>query len=167
MHDYDEDNEFISKTQRKRECHTLQELGEALIALSRNSLEQIPLNDDLKNAILEAHRIKQRGAMKRQRQYIGRLMRDADSDAIQQAYDRITSPHQVDVQQLHKIERWRDRLIEQGDDALGELLNDYPHADRQHLRQLSRTASREQEQHKAPKAAREIFQYLKGLFAAD
>ncbi|MDH3948291.1 MAG: DUF615 domain-containing protein, partial [Gammaproteobacteria bacterium] len=76
MHDDDPfDNAPISKTQRKRDAHALQELGESLVKLNKSALEQIPLPADLHAAIAEAQRLHQRGALKRQLQYIGKLMR--------------------------------------------------------------------------------------------
>ena len=68
---------------------------------------------------------------------------------------------------LHKIEKVRDELVEKGDAALTDLLNDYPDVDRQQLRNLIRSAQKEREQHKPSKAYREIYQMLKALMLED
>ncbi len=161
----DNDEEWISKSQRKRECHQLQDLGSKLVNLPQADLDNIPLGDDLRQAIHEAKRIKQRGALKRQLQFIGKLMRNSDAEAIRAAYQRVTNPFQEDIKQFHQLEQWRERLLRDGDDALESLLQEYPQADRQHIRQLIRSADKEKKANKPPKAARELFQYLKSLMS--
>ena len=78
MHNDPFDETPVSKSQRKREAHALQALGESLVKLNKSALSQIPLSDDLRNAIEEAQHLSQRGALKRQLQYIGKLMRQSD-----------------------------------------------------------------------------------------
>ena len=158
--------EWVSKSQLKRDAHALLELGKKLVQLDKGLLAKIPLPDNLLEAINSARKIRQHGALKRQLQYIGKLMRKTDAEPIQAAYEAVTSHIHADTRQLHKIENWRDRLLGDGDQALGELLDHYPHADRQHLRQLMRSAKKEQERSKPPRAARELFQYLKALVAS-
>ncbi|MDY6980581.1 MAG: ribosome biogenesis factor YjgA [Pseudomonadota bacterium] len=163
----DHDEEWISKSQRKRECHALQDLGSELVKLSRADLDKIPLDDELQQAINEARRIKQRGALKRQMQFIGKLIRQRDAEALQQAYDRVMHPFEEDIKHFHQLEKWRERLLNDGDAALEKLVEEQPDTDRQHVRQLIRSARNEQKQNKPPKAARELFQYLKALMAED
>ncbi|MFO8024201.1 ribosome biogenesis factor YjgA [Thiohalophilus sp.] len=162
----DHDEEWISKSRRKRECHALQDLGSELVKLSRADLDKIPLDDELQQAINEARRIKQRGALKRQMQFIGKLMRQRDAEALQQAYDRVMHPFEEDIKHFHQLEKWRERLLTDGDAALEKLVEEQPDTDRQHVRQLIRSARNEQKQNKPPKAARELFQYLKSLMGS-
>jgi ribosome-associated protein len=150
-----------SKTRRKREAEARQQLGAALLKLSKSAFAQIPLPEKLADALAEARRIRQHGALKRQLQYIGKLMREVDVEPIQAAYDRATHPLQEDVEQHHRLEQWRDRLLEDGDAALGELLANHPDLDRQHIRQLVRSARKEAGNDKPPRAARELFRYLR------
>ena len=153
-----------SKSRRKREAHALQTLGENLVALTPNQLAPLTLPDDLRAAIEEARRLRQRGARKRQLQYIGRLMRQLDDpDALQAAYKRIVAPGEAETRRLHRLERWRDRLLEEGDAALGEWLDEHPDTDRQHLRQLIRAALKERQRQQPPKKARELFRYLRAF----
>lgn len=162
----DHDEEWISKSQRKRECHALQDLGTELVKLPQADLDKIPLDEELQQAINEARRIKQRGALKRQLQFIGKLIRQRDADALRQAYNRVMHPFQEDIKHFHQLERWRERLLNDGDAALEELLQEHPDIDRQHIRQLIRTARNEKKANKPPKAARELFQYLKTLMGS-
>ncbi|VAX09448.1 UPF0307 protein YjgA [hydrothermal vent metagenome] len=161
----DQEEYSVSKSQLKREAHALLDLGKKLVQLDKASLAKIPLPDNILDAVNSARKMHQHGALKRQLQFIGKLMRKTDAEPIQAAYESITDHFRADIQHLHQIETWRDRLITEGDSALGELLSQHPDADRQHLRQLMRSAKKERELNKAPRAARELFQYLKGLMA--
>lgn len=165
-HDSDEDEIiYVSKSQLKRESHALQALGEELVELPAAKLETIPLPEELAEAVALARRIKARGGRKRQLQYIGKLMRKLDEAPIRQAMEQLNSESARETAQLHKLERWRERLLDEGDSALAELLEKYSTADRQHLRQLMRNAQREKKQNKPPKSARELFRYLRDLIA--
>ena len=79
-----------SKSMRKREAHALQKLGEELVALRADDLARLPLDENLREAIDEARRLTSRGALARQRQYIGKLMRDVDVEAIRGAMSGLT-----------------------------------------------------------------------------
>jgi len=161
---YDEDIEYVSKSQMKRDMLELQALGEKLVALSVEQLAQLDLPEELTNALLQAKHIKKHGAKRRQFQYIGRLMRNVNSDDIQSEYENVTQQSAQAVQQLHKIEKWRERLLEQGDDAIQALVEEFPDLDRSQLRQLIRTARQEQTQNKPPRAFRKIFQLIKAMY---
>ena len=161
MNENDRTEEPKSKSQVKREMLAVQKLGEELVGLSSSELARIALPDDLREAIDLARRLPQRGAHKRQLQYIGRLMRGVDCEPIQQDLDRLRNRDAAQTAQLHRIERWRDRLLDEGDSALEALFAQHPLLDRQHLRQLLRNAQKEQAAEKAPRAAREIFRYLR------
>ena len=79
-----------SKSSRKREAHALQKLGEDLVQLRAADLARLPLPESLRDAIDEARRLTSRGALSRQRQYIGKLMRDIDVEPIVTALDGLT-----------------------------------------------------------------------------
>jgi ribosome-associated protein len=151
-----------SKSQLKREAHALQDLGEQLIALKPAELDALPVPEDLARAIQDA-RLMKRGALKRQRQYIGKLMRDIDPEPIRTAMAQRQQQAVEYSRRQHQIEDWRDRLIREGDDALGAALDEFPQADRQQLRQMIRQARKEAEQDKPPKTARILFRYLRDL----
>lgn len=152
-----------SKSQLKRDAQALTKLGEQLVSLDEKQLRQFSLPDNILDAIIAARKIKQHGARKRQLLYLGKLLRQIDSSEIN---DHLSSLHLQSKQQamaLQRVEQWRDRLLAD-DQAITELLNDYPAIDRQHLRQMIRTARKEQQQNKPPAAYRSLFRYLRSIF---
>jgi ribosome-associated protein len=154
-----------NKTAIKREMLALRDLGKRLAALSPSRLDEVPLDDKLRDAIVLARRLK-KGALKRQFIFIEKLMRPLSDDevgAIRDALDQIDQPHRDEVERLHRLESWRDRLIAGDDELLNELVETYPAAERQHIRQLVRNANREAAVNKPPRASRALFQYLDGL----
>jgi len=158
------EEEIVSKSQKKREATAAQDLGANLVKLDENALNSIELPESLRAAIDEARRIRKQGALKRQLQYIGKLMRKVELEPIHDQYEKLINHYNTDIKALHHLEKWRDRLLTEGDKALGELVDEAPNADRQHLRQLIRQSQKESKLKKPPKSAREIFKYLKTLF---
>jgi ribosome-associated protein len=152
----------LSKTRRKQEMHSLQDIGEALVALGNDRLAQLDIPDSLRDAVVEAKRLNARGALRRQLQYIGRLMRDIDPEPIKAKLDAWSGISKAETTKLHLIERWRERLLTE-EIALGELLQDHPLADRQHLRNLIRNAQHEHKAGKPPKSSRALFRELRLL----
>lgn len=163
---YPDDEEELekSKTQIKEEMLALQKLGERLCDLPEPQLLQVPLPDQLREAIMLARRLKHREGRRRQMQFIGKLMRTVDVEEIEGAFNKFEQKARAQTQRLHIIENWRDRLIEEGDDALAELCTELWNADRQMLRQLIRNAQKERSQQKAPAASRKLFKVLREAF---
>jgi len=153
---------WVSKTELKRDMEELQKLGEELASLKPSVLEKFPLSEDLAEAIKDAQRFKNE-ARRRQLQYIGKLMRFEDTEPLQAALDKVRNKHSQATAELHKLEQLRDRVVEEGDSAIAEVMELYPTADRQRLRQLARQAAKEKKAGKPAKAFREIFQVLKAL----
>jgi ribosome-associated protein len=152
-----------SKSQVKRELHALQELGERLTTFKADVLAKLPLTDALQKALAEAPKHKAHVARKRHLQYIGKLMREQDVEAIVSLIDQLDSSTREYNERFHALERWRDRLIEGGDAALESFVADYPDTDRQHLRGLIRHAQHEAAHNKPPAAARKVFKYIRDL----
>lgn len=167
QYEYDDEPRGKSKSQVKREMTALQDLGRDLVKLSNKELERIPLPEKLAEAIKLARSINSNSGLRRQMQYIGRLMREIDADPIQRAYDLLCSGKRESAEQFHHIEEWRDRLIAEGDDAVEEFLADHPAAERQRLRQLLLNIKKEQEKNQPPKSARLLFRYLRELLEPD
>lgn len=159
-----EDEVRTSKTQRKREMQALQDLGEELVALSSEKLAELDLPTLLLDAVLAARRISKFGALRRQMQYVGRLMREVDAAPIRARLDAWNGVSTAENARQHLIERWRTRLIED-ELALADLVNEFPRADTQRLRTLIRNVKREAEAGKPPKSFRELFQELRGLIS--
>ena len=154
-----------SKSQRKRDMHALQSLGEQLVKLSKEQFEKINLPEDLHDAVLEARNIRQHGAHKRQLQYIGKLMRSIDPEPIQEQIDTLKGQSTQAAHSLHTIERWRDQLLDTGDHALEKLVEQHPRVDRQYIRQLLRNAHKEIKANKPPKSTRALFRYLRDIIS--
>ena len=152
-----------SRSQLKRDAHATRDLGEAMVKLSKTDLAKIPLPENILDAIRVAQKIPQHSALKRQLQLLGKLLRQVELEPIKLAYNRVINHYQDDIEQHHALENWRDRLISEGDKALTELLDQYPTVDRQHIRQLVRSAQKEKQNNKPPKSSRELFRYLREL----
>ncbi len=158
-----------SKGQLKREAEGAQALGTELVELSAANfnafIDKLELPDDLTEALVTCRTIKAHGGRRRQLQYIGKLMRGIDCAPIEQKLAELKRGGQVATAQLHQIERWRDRLIAEGDEAVTELLNQHPQADTTQVRQLIANARKESALQKPPRAARKLFKYLRQLLA--
>jgi len=164
--DSDEINLPPSKTKVKKQMHDLQELGEQLTELSKEHLAELDIPDNLRDAVREVKKMKSFGAINRQMQYIGKLMRNIDPTPIQAKLSEWNGTSRQHVAWLHQVERWRERLLEQPE-ALTELLAAHPGADVQHLRTLIRNAIKEKELNKPPKNYREIFQVLRDIIPEE
>ncbi|HTS54209.1 MAG TPA: ribosome biogenesis factor YjgA [Burkholderiales bacterium] len=159
-------DQAASKTQRKRESLALQGLGEELTRLTPEQLGQLQLPEHLLEALLEARRISKFGALRRQLQYIGRLMRDVDSAAIAARLRSWKGESRESIAYLHRLERLRARLLED-ESAVRELTQSHPGCDTQKLRQLVRNARREQVEGRPPHSFRALFQELRSIVPAE
>ncbi len=158
-------NDGPSKSELKRQMTERQKLAEVLAALSSDALKTIPMDEAIKAAIAETNKIKSFEAIRRHKQYLGKLMRfldEAELEAIQKRLDAIQGVSKAETAKLHFLESYRDRLIAD-DDAFTKLVEQFPEMDIQNMRTLIRNARREKEQNKPPKAYREIFRCLKEL----
>ncbi len=164
----EETGEFldISRSQNRRDALDVLALGEKLVSLTPAQLARVPVPEDLLPHIAEAKRITAHIAHKRQLAFLAKHMRredDAVLDAIRDALDANSETSRREVATMHRVEDWRERLMKDGDKALGLLLAEYPHADRQQLRTLVRNAQADRAKNKPPRAYREIYQVLRGL----
>ena len=157
------DDDHKSRTQKKNEARALQKLGEQLVAMSSEQLENIDISDDLRNAVIVAKKTKSHGARRRQLQYIGTLMRDIDPEPIQNALENIRLGDHQKILAFKKIEKWRDELKEGNRALIEEILNFCPDAERHRLTQLARNARNEYEAEKGVKSSRILFRYLKQI----
>jgi ribosome-associated protein len=157
-----------SKSARKREAAAAQDLGTRLIALKESDLRALELPERLLDAILLAQRITARGGLARQRQYIGKLMRDVDAGPIESALSARSRGAQIDAEKHKRIEAWRARLLTEGPVALDDLLKWSPDADRKALQALIDKATGARIDSGSREAAsRELFRSLRTLFEAS
>lgn len=167
--DQNDDNEPLplSRSARKRDAEGLQKLGEQLVELSAAQLQDIPLSPELVDAVRLAQRIGERGGRRRQLQLIGKLMRQEDPEPIREALARLEHRSAAAIAEHHQAERWRERLLTEGDTALSEFVAQYPAVDRQQLRQLVRTAKQEQAGGKPPRSTRVLFRLVRSLLSGS
>jgi ribosome-associated protein len=172
MRGKDEDTgEFLapSRSQQRREALDVLALAAQLSELEPGRLAKLPVPEHLLPHIAETRRITSHIARKRQLAFLAKQMRREDDevlDAIRDALDAGGEAARQETARLHRAERWRERLLDDGDEALAELLAEFPQADRQQLRQLTRNAIEERARNKPPKAYRELFREIRDLLAA-
>ena len=150
----------ISKTAVKRQMLALQELGEKIVALPDTQFKKIPLNEKLFDAISAARKITKHGGLKRQLQYIGKLMRHEDPVPIRNALFEIENGYQQEIQLFHLKEQWRDQLLMGGNEKLSEFIDLYPSTDLQRLRQLIRVHDNAKNDDKKKNTSRLIFKLI-------
>jgi ribosome-associated protein len=148
-----------SKSAKKREQLALQSLGERLVTLTDSQLAGMPLDEELRDAVLLARRLKSNGALRRQRQLIGKLMRRTDALPIHAALEAMGRQHGKDTRVLHEAEQWRDRIVQDGAAALAEffVLSDRPNAE---LRRLCAELPRARSQASERSMRREIYRQI-------
>lgn len=155
-----------SRSQKKREVEALQDLGALLVELPAAQFKRMELPDDLRAAVAACRKITQNGALRRQKQFIGKLMRAVDPAPIQAQLDAFNGVNAAETARLHQAERWRDKLFADSA-ALTDFLNAYPAADATRLRQLIRAAHDETAKNKPPKSLRELFRVVREALAAS
>jgi ribosome-associated protein len=163
--DLDDDSDEPSKSARKRAAHAAQDLGEELIRMRDSDLDALNLPERLVEALRDARRITSRGGGARQRQYIGKLMRDIDLEPIREFIASRSKIDAREAERFKRIETWRERLIAAGAPALEELERWRPGLDRD---EWSRRVSAAQEERARTgvtgTAGRELFRALRTLF---
>lgn len=159
---HQEEAPVVSKSQKKRELIALQKLGEKLTTLNKDQIEQFPISNRLRDAILEAKRLTQHEAKRRQMQFIGRLMPEEENiEAIEAAWNKIASVGIAATKNLHEIEQWRANLLSNGKEALTKFIDQYHPEDIQHLRHLVQQAQAEAASGKPAGAGRALFRYIR------
>ncbi len=153
-------DERPSRSQIKREHQALQALAEQLLALPRPLLEALALSEATWVAIDETARIKDRRALRRHYKRIANCLARENTEPLQALLAQREAQARAASARQHQIERWRERLIEEGDEALAELIRVHPEIDRQQLRNLVRAAQRDSARGR-PEAPRRLFRYLR------
>lgn len=169
----DDDIEWVSRAEMKREAQRMNELAQQLVNLSDAQLLELALPDSVTQAVREARRLQNADARQRQTRHIGRLLQKLNTDLLRQRL-ALFDPDSTSFQQITQLaERWRDELLADPE-ALTRLLDQYPSADHQHLRQLLLNVLREakkQTPDRPPSTAltrqrKKLFQALRDLITA-
>lgn len=170
---YDENGEIEyyavrpNKTQIKKDIAALFALGEELSKLQPAQLKTIDLPEIIDNAVKQVAGMPPTGARKRLLKYIAGQLHKIDAEPFKERLARIKNTSAHVVREHHTLERWRDRLLTEGDEALTDFLDEQPLADRQQLRQLVRNAQKEMAANKPPKSSRLLYRYLKDTIVFD
>lgn len=159
-----ESGQTPSKTAKKRLALALQTLGEQLVALTEKQLANIPIDDErLLEAITQARTMRSHSAKRRHLQLIGKLMRDIDADPIRFALDNMYEKKREETARFHRSEKLRDDVLAAGPEGVELIMQRWPSADRQQLRQLLRQHAKETTTGKPPAASRKLFQIIRDL----
>lgn len=157
-----DDENYISKTDLKKEAKELQEFATKLVKLGKKQRKELTASDELQDAFLLADKIASKpDALRRHMQYMAKVLKDEDLDALRLEHEQFTSPAKSNDKETKRLEQLRSTLLEQGDNGINELLEQQPNLERQKLRQLVRQAQKELSQEKPGKRYKELFQYLK------
>jgi ribosome-associated protein len=157
-----------SKTRRKREMLELQDLGTALLGLNEGQVQRLELPEALHDALRLARGLTKHGALRRQRQYIGRLMREVDPAPIRAQLEAWQGYSRADTALHHLAERWRDRLMEEDlETVLEAWAQNYSAVDLQGLRALARIARQEQAADQPPRNYRALYREVRGLLESQ
>jgi ribosome-associated protein len=158
-----------SKTQLKQQSQALQDLGVAISQMSADRLARIDMPERLRDAIETFRRTKSHEGRRRQMQYVGKVMRGADEEALREAVADATLGSAKETLQLHETERWRAELMAH-DDAMTRWLQLHPDTDSQQLRSLVRAARRDAAglaaEARQPKSYRELYLFIKPLMTS-
>lgn len=157
-----EDANLISKTRRKKQMHDLQALGAALVRLPADQLRRIALPDDLREAVEACRPMTKHEAIRRQMQYIGKLMRHLEAGPIAAQLEALNAPAARDTALFHRAERWRDAILADGD-GIDRFAAEFPEADAEALRRLAAAARDERAAERPPRRYRELFQVVNAI----
>jgi ribosome-associated protein len=167
MNEEQDDQQWVSKSQLKRDSAALQDLAAELALLSKHQLNALTLPENVVAATCQAAAMPLKGARKRQLKYIGGLLRKMDVGPILEKLAKQKNQSAHATREHHLAESWRERLLTEGDQALTELVMQFSAADSQQLRQLIRNAKKEVKTGKPPKSSREIYRVVKALIGTE
>ncbi|MGN6481176.1 ribosome biogenesis factor YjgA [Luteibacter sp.] len=168
--DDDEEDFGPSRTENRRNALDILKLANQLVELPPSRIPKLNLPEDIIDEIGRTRKVTAHIARKRQMAYLAKLMRRHGDEAFADARAALGEDRDRQRQEaahMHRLEAAREKLLEGGDSAMGELFDKHPELDRQHLRSLVRQARAEREANKPLHAFREIYRILKELEAAS
>lgn len=157
-----DDPDFISKTRRKRQAHELQDLGRALSRLSLEQLARFELPENLRAAVLEVKAMTRHEAIRRQMQYVGKMMRAIDCEPIAAQLAALHAPSHQQTALFHVAEKWRDALVEDPR-AIVRFMQEFPGADSGALSKLAAQAAEERDGARSPHHYRKLFHVVSAI----
>ncbi|MBE8168723.1 MAG: ribosome-associated protein [Shewanella sp.] len=158
---YDNHDDYLSRSDDKRESDELQEFGLTLLKFSKKELVQLDLEETLHDCLTTLMSIKQKTeAYRRQLQLLGKIMRQIDIDELKLSLARLRIRTNNQTVQEQRVDKIQQQLVAEGDQAVQTLVEEHPNLDRQKLRQLVRKSKKEIASGKESKTAKELFKYL-------
>ncbi len=163
MKELDEEGRVIrpNKSAQKREQAQIKALVTTLLDCPEAEWQAMELGEAVQKELRLARGMKASGARNRQIKFIVRLLKEDGLEAARQWVEQRDLREAEARRRFHALEAWRDRLVEAGDQALGDYLQDHPHTDRQQLRQLVRLARKERDTGKPAGAGKKLFRFLR------
>jgi len=153
---------FVSKTELKREAKNVHEFGKILASLTELQIAQIDLPENILDAIKDLKNIKKGSAKKRQSLYLAKLLREIDLSKAQDFVNQIKFESQTEIRRIHEAEYWRDKLISDVS-YLTNIIDKAQNVDIQRLRNLVINSQKEIKKQKSKKNQKELFNYLKEI----
>ena len=153
---------FVSKTELKREAKNVHEFGKILVSLTELQIAQIDLPENILDAIKDLKNIKKGSAKKRQSLYLAKLLREIDLSKAQDFVNQIKFESQTEIRRLHEAEDWRDKLLSDVS-YLTNIIDKAQNVDIQRLRSLVINSQKEIKKQKSKKNQKELFNYLKEI----
>lgn len=156
-------DDTVSRSQKRREALDVLDLAKQVTNLPAAKIKELEFDEVLLDAIIRANKITAHVARKREVQFVAKLLRRDEEacEVLRDRFDQSDEAKAIEAATHQRLERWRDRLLAEGNQALTELLDAHPNIDAQHIRQLIRQANREAEKNKPPKSSRALFQLLR------
>jgi len=156
-----------TKTELKRQAHAVQALADRLIEAPESLVAGLGLPDKVADAITLARRIPGGGALARQRQFVAKLMRGLELDPVRAALDAHADTARLDAARFRRAERWRDRLVDEGPEALAAFRAEVPSADAAALGELVAAAVAERRSGRADGAGRALFRCVQAALSGQ
>jgi len=155
-----------TKSELKRQARDVQVLADRLIEAPEDLVATLNLPEKLADAIALARHITAHGALLRQRQFVGKLMRGVDPEPIRIALEADAQTARQEAAQFKRAERWRDRLVNEREAAVEEFIGEFPAADRTELSHLVAAAAAERGSGQPAGAGRELFRWVREQLSA-
>ncbi|MBS1200742.1 MAG: hypothetical protein H6R27_1420 [Proteobacteria bacterium] len=149
-----------SKGELKRRAHSVQDLADRLIDAEDLPLEALGLPETVRDAVQLARKITSRAALVRQRQFVAKLLRKTDVEQLRTAIESRAADHQLEARLFKRVERWRDRIVEEGPAAVDALVAECPAFDTAEFRALADEACRERRVGGSQRAFRQLFRAI-------
>lgn len=156
-----------SRREKRKEAEDAMVICRALVDLSEQKLAKIPLPDDIAAEVATARKIRSNAAKKRQMLFLAKIMRQCEEqEEIAVALQRLSDLDRKGTAEFQRLESWRERLLEENDDALELFCQKYPTADPESLQTVIANVHKRTGTHRTA-ASRVLFRELRRIITAS